>query len=190
MTTQLTAEHIERIIELRDHLIEMGPDRFDMNDWFIKADTTRVHDTMDWFDLTGHIDKARDIINHNSCGTAACLAGHAAILWGDEFGHNTTTAHVARWLGMDIGVEPWQCKTWFATQGWPDFARIPWLNRQLDLSTLDYDPEHELEQSFIRRGIEHHIVLDVMDDLIHGRRLHWYDDDTSAADIADRQDAQ
>lgn len=194
MTDQLTASHIARIIELRDHLIEMGPDRFDMSNWFTKAETTATLDTMNWDELMWHVDRAKDMIVNRDCGTAACIAGHAALLWGPEFTRHTSTVDIARILGMDVGVAPWQAERWFSTSTWPEPWRQQWLDAVAALPALDYNDEDyaesELANVYLKRHIEHHIVLAVMDDLIHGRRRHWYDDDTAAVDIADRQDAQ
>ena len=194
MTTQLTAEHIARITELRDRLIELGPDRFDMANWFTKMETTDAMDTYNWIELTWNVQRARNLIDVGDCGTAACLAGHALLLFDDDLPRAAVVSDVARYLGMDIGCEYWEADRWFNVGSWPD----PWRQRCTAaiklLPALDYHDEDyaelKLAKSFARRAIEHGLIIEMMDDLIHGRRLQWYDDDTSATDIADLTDAQ
>ena len=198
MTTQLTAKHISRLIDLRDQLTHFGPARFDMGAWFIDTDTTETFDSMNWDELMHRIGHASETMTRGECGTAACLAGHAALMWADELNLNTTTNEIAELLGMDVGLElgvrdP-ALERWFAVSAWPDWARISYRNASRAIPYVDYTEDDYAEQVMARdmalRAAQWTHIMSMLDDLITGRRLHWHDEDTSAADIADRQDAQ
>jgi hypothetical protein len=205
MPEQLTAEHISRIIELRDHLIELGPDKFEMMSWFTIQDDVDSCNTFGWDELIASTDRATDLLNSGEkCGTAACIAGHAVLLWPDliHYEHDYPIldhSEVAAHLGMNVGapnVE--QSERWFATASWPDRYRIPYYNlvgdlRRAQCQIRDDKDEYlrlEMERTFAQRKYQHDVVIGVMDDLIHGRMLNWHDEDTTAVDAADLADAQ
>ena len=99
----------------------------------------------------------------SECGTTACLAGHYWIVNGSQLAIDDTAAR----LGMDVCVPddaPHGTIGWFFQQYWPE-----WVSD--GRSTYD-------------------LILGVMDDLVHGRRLHWYDNNLAAVDTADLADAQ
>jgi hypothetical protein len=206
----ITAEHVSRLIELRDHLIEIGPDKFEMSSWFTIQDDADICQTFGWDELTFNLDRAADLIESGQhCGTAACLAGHAVLLWPeivtfsvDDEGNSYSidSDDVAKYLGMDVGApNEWQVDRWFSTQSWPDRFRIPYKNATRDLDhqlmmhrDLDVDTyvERDLMRTHTQRKLQHDAVLLVLDELIHGRMRNWHDDDTSAVDVADLADAQ
>lgn len=205
MPEQLTAEHISRIIELRDHLIEMGPDRFEMQSWFTIQDDADACNTFGWDELIVNTDRAADLLQSGQkCGTAACIAGHAVLLWPelisyDHIGAHLETDEVATYLGMQVGApNDFLLDRWFSTMSWPDRYRVPYnnlvnqLHHRLAQLRGDEDASWKAEQdhTFILRAHQHATVLAVMDDLIHGRLFNWHDDDTSAVDRADAIDAQ
>jgi len=89
----------------------------------------------------------------SECGTTACLAGHYWIVNGAYLPINDTAAR----LGMGVCVPddaPHGTTGWFYPQFWPVWACD-------GRSTYD-------------------VILGVMDDLVHGRRLHWYDNNLAA----------
>jgi len=99
----------------------------------------------------------------SDCGTTACIAGHYWIVNGAQLLMTDTAAR----LGMDVCVPDdalHGVTSWFYPQFWPEWTYT---------GRTHYD-----------------VLLGIMDDLVHGRRLHWWDNNLAAVDTADLADAQ
>lgn len=178
--TPITNEVIANLVTLRDRMIAAGPDHFEMQNFGIYT----YHD-----DYEGDCEMTLSLGDVNPslttrCGYAACIAGWAAVL---EMGDTVET--IAAQLGMfrprwnwNPVTEQQDCQlistdAWFYVDSWPDWAKLRRMN-------LLYDGEHNRQQA------EHQVVIEVLDDLIHGRRSDWFDDDTTAIDTVDLIDAE
>lgn len=193
MTYRLDEHELANVRLLHDHMVAVGPDHFDIHAFgsYI-ADTEAVkHDPWpDWY--TGRKTLSLDELAFRGpdmtqlCGYAACIAGHGTIV---GLGH--TTHDIASALGMrrvhttvhyDGHVETLIVTnaTWFFAEEWPRWAQQ--LSDKIEERLMDDDVADH------RRIAPHLTVLSVMDDLIHGRRANWFDDNTDDVDAADLND--
>lgn len=190
-TTHLTGEQLAHVRDTLDAMRAAGPEHFNMDRWFVVGPTEQLHTL-----------KAYRSVRIDDCGTTACLAGFAALtadatdtmpVYDDTEGMR---AALAEWLGMSVGL-PAHCDSvgwlghaddWFYVGCWPQWAHDmlgcwpQWARDMLD----DERPVGERE----RHAAEFKVITQVMDDLVHGVRCNWWDDDLSAVEHADLADAQ
>ncbi len=98
----MNIKNLEKLVERLED--ENNPVRFYMGDWFTHQGKDVVH-----------ISDIMEIIDYHSCGTAACLAGHAAILAAEDEDTviscenylDTSLEEIAKsWLDLDSEEAP------------------------------------------------------------------------------------
>lgn len=77
------SNNIANITKVRDFMLEIGPEHFDMWTWFATTGSPYSLEESDQIDI-------------NKCGTTACIGGCAALVSGLR--HVT---HIADWLGLE-----------------------------------------------------------------------------------------
>jgi hypothetical protein len=130
-------------------MIKVGPDHFDMSQWFQSPDTN--HRSLDFLAFSQYTPDSM-----YECGTTACLAGYAVLVAKvqPEPKSLETSIQISDWLGMAIGVEPHARHDWFFNGQWPRWA---W--------------------NIVPRGEnkEYRIVTSMLASLVTGKRANWWD---------------
>lgn len=169
--TRLTNDQLAACYEVWQSLLDTGPEHFDMSYWYA---IRRVGppSALNLMDLSEIVHPFSD------CGTTACLAGHAVVALQLQIDDNDmpATFTIHKLLGMDVQHEGFKDPSggdinWFFIDSWPKFAA--------DAHDKAY---RRRISAYPERGHAHAqtvaqwtVVTDVLDDLVHGRRLHWYD---------------
>jgi len=184
-TMHLSNEQLAACQRLHDHLVRTGPDHFNMGTWLEVANNEYMLYEVMRFDV--------DVFT-NHCGTKACIAGHAGILFStDEYNaaRDRLPAHLLvdednRWgrqavvetvltelLGMNVGVpvEFHHMRDWFGSQ-WPLFAQQ--LQRAHYLRSVSAWGE-EQPLAWHESHADHTTVVQMLDEIIHGVRRNWWD---------------
>lgn len=188
--THLSAEQLAACQRLHDQLVATGPEHFNMGTWLEVG-----HNEYMLIDVHRF---GTEILN--DCGTKACIAGHAVLLFSeDEIGAaaERLPAHTRRWwesddpsqdrwgrqaveeqvlaelLGMNVSVpeELHTATDWFGST-WPKFAqdiqRAHYLRSQSAWGENYTIVQHE-------DRADHATVVQILDELVHGQRRHWWD---------------
>lgn len=160
---------------------ELGPAHFDMDHWF------RSMPDADDCTTTGELNGPG-----LPCNTAACLAGTA--VWACQIPTVPFSATTPWWerdllmqdrirvvLGINIGYLEFGYDTdrdWFVVARWPRFAsdelgrRWALLVEREGIDNVDIDFD---ANEVFRHRVEYDVVEWMLDDLVHGRRHHWWD---------------
>jgi hypothetical protein len=191
--THLSNEQLAACQQLHDHLVRTGPDHFNMGTWL------EVNNNE--FMLNEAARFSADVFD-GDCGTRACIAGHAIVLFdpADYVAaearlpkHLQTSADIGRWgqqsvienvlielLGMNVQVPiDWHSmRDWFGSS-WPLFAQTIQRAHYLR-SVAAWGDEQPL--GWHEAHADHATVVQVLDELVHGVRRHWWDGDILTAE--------
>ena len=179
---RLTNEQLAACASTLALMRQLGPEHFDMDHWFVPLDSSYESTT------DGTLTDPGD-----PCGTAACLAGTA--IWACNIEVVPFTAGLPWWhreqemqdrvrhtLGIDVGYAEHGERTersWFNVGRWPGYA-LDELHRRWAMLVeregierfVDIDSWENEEH---RHRLEYEVVEWVLDDLVHGNRMHWWD---------------
>lgn len=178
---RLTNEQLAACAATLSLMRQLGPDHFDMDHWFRDLSDAEESTTDGSLCDPG-----------NPCGTAACLAGTA--VWACKIPVIPFTADLPWWeresqmqdrirntLGLSTGYLEHGYSTersWFNVGRWPGYAldelhrRWAMLVEREGIERFDIDSWENEEH---RHRLEYEVVEWVLDDLVHGNRMHWWD---------------
>lgn len=197
--THLSAEQLAACQRLHDQLVASGPEHFDMGTWLEVGIAEYMLVEAEQF--------GPEVLQ--DCGTRACIAGHAALAFTDDeltaaadrlpsrlkrfVDVSTDDPAQARWhwqfieeevmaelLGMNVWVpqERHTSRDWFGSD-WPVYAQQIQQAHYLR-SQSAWGENYEMHQHIARA--DHATVVQVLDEIIHGVRRHWWDGDILTAD--------
>ena len=168
---RLTNEQLHACAATLALMRQLGPEHFDMDHWFVDLPDAE-EPTID-----GSLCDPG-----NPCGTAACLAGTA--VWACKIPVIAFTARMPWWerqsrmqdrirdtLGLNVGYLEHGYSTdrsWFNVGLWPGYALDELHRRWAVLVEREGNMEH-------RHRLEYEVVEWVLDDIVHGNRMHWWD---------------
>jgi hypothetical protein len=146
---------VARLTLLRDQLVAHGPEKFNMDSWFVIVEVDEDGDQVDSFDFTisDIAAQSTDDIDIQKCGTAACLAGHIALLALPHTWEVTTTEEAAKFLGYESEYEPYLEAPDGRTSGLFSATRF-----------TDWSSDHDEPDA--RAAVEHKRCLDWLNQLI------------------------
>lgn len=183
---RLTNEQLHACAATLALMRQLGPEHFNMDHWFVDLPDAEESTTDGSLCDPG-----------NPCGTAACLAGTA--IWANKIPVIPFTADLPWWeresqmhnrvrdtLGLSVGYL-WHGysteRSWFNVGLWPGYA-LDELHRRwavaaeregidrFDIDRFDIDSEDNMKH---RHRLEYEVVEWVLDDIVHGNRMHWWD---------------